>query len=228
MGFRHSTRNGSIDTHGLNCAGKTESIAFQKAALRFCIPFCIKSGKVIRIWCRNPTYRFRSRVIKKSLKARFYSVYRNRFASPSLVQDNHTRRCHHPNFAPCQSVLTQCRLAHKREASAPPLVAIIVCFRFSFYPHEVPPIPLVPSGRKGDWCIIRPARGHKTAPGGVFPDAGKPVNPRPTDPFGGGILCGQRAGNVVTVKAGEKARPRALPYRLVNAGNRPQKVRAVR
>ena len=139
MGFRHSTQHGSIDTHDLNCAGKTESIAFQKAALRFCIPFCIKSGKAIRIWRRNPTYRFRSRVIKKSLKARFYSVYRNRFASPSLVQDNHTRRCHHPIFAPWQSVLTQCPLAHKREVSAPPLVAIIVCLRFSFYPHEVPP-----------------------------------------------------------------------------------------
>ena len=56
-----------------------------------------------------------------------------------LYQDKHTHRCHHPKYAPCQSVLTQCQLAHKREASAPPHMAVIVCFRFSFYPHEVPP-----------------------------------------------------------------------------------------
>lgn len=67
-----------------------------------------------------------------------------------LFGDKHTCWCHHPNFAQCQSVLTQCRLAHEREASAPPHMAVIVCFRFSFYPHEVPPIEADPNRNGSD------------------------------------------------------------------------------
>ena len=78
----------------------------------------------------------------------FYSI-RYVMGRRYLYQDKHTRWCHHPNFAQCQSVLTQCLLAHKREVSVPPHMAVIVCLCFSFYPHEVPPTPLYPSGTRG-------------------------------------------------------------------------------